>query len=287
MKLTQPFDNDVDKFRAIYKWVCDNIENDYQAFSRNKKQRALFANNEIKLLEWNEKFSQQVFKKLKEEHKTVCTGYAYLVREMAKHAGIEAQIIDGYGRNITSNIRGKGVPNHSWNAVKLNGSWYLCDPTWSSGYTLAPEIKYVWDFEDGYFLADPRLFVLSHYPLDTSKMFLENPPSLTDFLIGPLVYKGAFKYGIVPISPTKFNVSVEKGETIRLQMNQLFDAELISTDFKVIRENQAQALTASVKRLENGDYSLEFTIDRVGQSTIHVFVKDNVILSYTVDVNKK
>jgi len=35
-KLTKPFSTDTDKFRAIYKWVCNNIENDYSLYVRDE-----------------------------------------------------------------------------------------------------------------------------------------------------------------------------------------------------------------------------------------------------------
>ena len=35
-KLTKPFSADVEKFRAIYTWVCENIAGDPQLFEQNQ-----------------------------------------------------------------------------------------------------------------------------------------------------------------------------------------------------------------------------------------------------------
>ena len=70
----------------------------------------------------------------------MCTGYAYLIKELCFLANIESEIIDGYARTVRSNIDALDMANHSWNAVKLNNKWYLCDATWSSGYTLNKSI---------------------------------------------------------------------------------------------------------------------------------------------------
>jgi len=54
-KLTQPFSTDTDKFRAIYKWVCNNIEYDYGLYVKNKYSREKWQNCPEKLKQWNKK----------------------------------------------------------------------------------------------------------------------------------------------------------------------------------------------------------------------------------------
>ena len=94
-KLTRPLSTDVEKFRAIYTWVCMNIANDYALYLKNERQRRKYTAPEQRKT-WNRAFSAHVFKKLLHEHKTVCPGYAYLVKELAFHAGIKCVIVDGY-----------------------------------------------------------------------------------------------------------------------------------------------------------------------------------------------
>src|SRR5258706_2459615 len=124
-KLSRPLSSDAEKFRCIYLWVCFNIENDYILFQKNKLKREKLKNPE-ELLQWNKKFSPIVFETLVKKHRTLCTGYAYLIRELALYAGLSCELIDGYGRSAKSNVGGQGIPNHTWNAVRLNNKWYLC-----------------------------------------------------------------------------------------------------------------------------------------------------------------
>jgi transglutaminase/protease-like cytokinesis protein 3 len=91
-KLTAPLSTDTEKFRAIYKWICNNIDNDYILYQKNKRNRKRLKNSE-ELGEWNKKFRVRVFKTLLDDHRTVCTGYAYLVKELSFHAGLTAVII--------------------------------------------------------------------------------------------------------------------------------------------------------------------------------------------------
>ena len=118
--LTNSLSTDVEKFRAIYFWICTNIENDYYAYLKNKKARKRLEKDSLKLAVWNADFTKKTFKKLLKEQKTVCTGYAYLIKELANLADIKCEIIEGYGRIGDDNIGKLSMVNHSWNAIQLN-----------------------------------------------------------------------------------------------------------------------------------------------------------------------
>ncbi|HWA33665.1 MAG TPA: transglutaminase domain-containing protein, partial [Cyclobacteriaceae bacterium] len=185
-RLTASLHSDEEKFRAIYKWVCDNISYDRGTYLENKRMRSKLAN--AALDQWNARTTLKMFRELIRHHRTVCTGYAWLVKELAARAGLTCMVVDGYGRNASSNIGGKGIPNHSWNAVRLNDKWYLCDATWSAGAFDASTGAFLPRFDDAYFLADPLLFIQNHYPLDPRWTLLKESPSLQWFLEAPLVY---------------------------------------------------------------------------------------------------
>ena len=57
--------------------------------------------------------------------KCVCEGYARAFQLMCKKAGIAVVCILG---NAKSNGETEG---HMWNAVRIDGVWYYCDPTWN------------------------------------------------------------------------------------------------------------------------------------------------------------
>lgn len=182
-KLTGNLLTDEGKFRAIYKWVCLNIDNDYKLAVTNKRQRARLTGN--KLAAWNADLIPIVNKKLINEYSTICTGYAWLIEQLSMHAGFECKMVHGYGRTAQANIGGKGIANHSWNAIKLNGTWYLCDATWSSGGISMETRSFVRKYEDAYFLPDPEFFIRNHYPLEKNWTLLDNPPTLHEFLNAP------------------------------------------------------------------------------------------------------
>lgn len=126
-KLTGPLNTEQEKFRAIYRWVCSNIEADYELLLLNKRNRSILKGDQ--LVQWNKRFNAMVFEALQHEHKTVCTGYAYLVRELAYHAGLSCEIVNGYAKHAGVDQNALGAINHSWNVIRLNGKWYVCDAT--------------------------------------------------------------------------------------------------------------------------------------------------------------
>jgi transglutaminase/protease-like cytokinesis protein 3 len=164
--LTHSLPRDVEKLRAIYKWVCNNIEFDYSLYLENKQKRERLTPEEF--AQWNQKFNKRLFSELVEHRRTVCTGYAYLLRELCSYAGINCVIVDGYGKTS----RKSKYPNHSWNAVQLNNKWYLCDATWGSGVVNMTNLEYEKDYKEIYFLTDPVVFARTHEPLDKAWAFL-------------------------------------------------------------------------------------------------------------------
>ena len=153
--LTIDLPSDVEKFRAIYTWVCNNIDGDPKQDNEVIEKREEFKNDSVALLKWNNSFKKIAFNKLFKQKKTMCTGYAYLIKELSFLADIECEIVDGYGRTTSTNADQLELTNHSWNAVKLNDKWYLVDATWSSGYFDDYNV-FINEYNDGYFLTDPR-----------------------------------------------------------------------------------------------------------------------------------
>jgi transglutaminase/protease-like cytokinesis protein 3 len=160
--LTNPLGTEQEKFRAIYRWVCSNVEADYELLLLNRDNRSTLTGEH--LAEWNKKFNKQVFETLQRDNKTICTGYAYLVRELSYHAGLSCTIVNGYAKQTGIDRTTLGVVNHSWNAIRLQGKWYVCDATWSSGVYNKSEQKFVKRYNDRYFLMEPELFYKTHYP---------------------------------------------------------------------------------------------------------------------------
>jgi hypothetical protein len=197
---------------------------------------------------------------------------------------MNCRIVNGYGRHAKANVGGSGLVNHSWNAIELQGKWYLCDPTWSSG-TISSELHaFVKKFDDAYFLAEPSLFFRSHYPTDTQWMLLEEKPSLQTFLNAPLVYIASFRYNVEPVCPLLFNIKTERGCDVSFQFAKRNGQEFSKASLFIENSKTNDAFTkesaASVTT-----YTTNHNFSHRGKYTVHILLDGSHILSYSVRVD--
>ena len=280
IKLTTGLATDLEKYRSIFKWVCDNIENDYQLFLQNKKVRSKYYDQPDKLNEWNTRLHRKSFHRLVTEYKTLCSGYAYMVKELAYHAGLEASIVNGYGRATLS--MNKNVPNHSWNAVKIDGIWYISDPTWASG-SIHPE-GFRHEFNEVYFLMKPELAIWNHYPLESKWMFVDDVPTLEEFLGWPLLYKKALIEGIIPISPMQIKTrSRTNREEITFQISS--SEEIKSLNLNIVHKGYNTRHKPSIERDKLG-YRFSQSFDMTGIYNVNIKMGEEYLISYEVQVGR-
>ncbi|MBC2845986.1 transglutaminase domain-containing protein [Winogradskyella flava] len=283
-KLTNKLSTDVEKFRAIYTWVSRNIRGDSYQHNLVSRKRDKFKNNSLGYIKWNNEFKKIAFKKLLNHKKTMCTGYAYLIKEMCYMANIDCQIIDGYARSFKTNVEALESYNHSWNAVKLNNKWYLCDATWSSGYMINSSL-FVKDYNDGYFLTDPVLFAKNHYPMQ-KKWFLNDSLKESKFIPEPIVYGETFKHKVIPISPERLNTIISKNQEVYFKFKSLDtisnkDISLIQVVGNVHRSFKIYDL-----KNKNGLISFRHRFKRRGLYDVHLKIKNDIVVSYSFEINK-
>lgn len=276
-KLTAGLSTQEGKFRAIYKWVCMNIATNYKLARLNRQKRTTLQGEDLQA--WNVGMIGMLHRTLMEKHSTVCSGYALLVKDLAAHAGIQCKVVNGYGRTASANIGGKGFANHTWNTVMLNDKWYLCDPAWSSGAVDAEAATFVRNYEEAYFLADPKLFILNHYPLDTIQSLLESIPTLESFLSQPLAYVNAIKLKLMPIAPDKFKIAVKKKERVAFKF--VHNGAPLTKVRLFIEKTDADAQS----KIESQNvHTIEHTFTFRGIYAVHILVDDQLAFSYEVTV---
>lgn len=289
-KLTRSLKTNPEKFRAVYQWVCANIEFDYELFRLNRDKRDRYDSPEA-LMDWNKKFTPLVFQHLVLEKKTVCTGYAWLIQQLAMHASIPCVIVNGYGRTAKAGNMISGKPNHSWNAVELNGKWYLCDATWSSGAYDTDREVYVRNLDLSYFLADPTVFIRNHYPVERKWMLLESrdskpevrgDPTLNEFMNGPLVYSSAYKHNITRLSPETFELRAAKGDTLHFSF--MSDATIQKIELAVHTDGKVHSFHPETIKDSAGRYTVDHAFADKGRHIVHVLLDSSYAFTYAVKV---
>ena len=158
--LTKDLKNDVEKIRAFYIWISNNIN--YDLGNRGTTKRF--------------KSKAEVIDDVLKNRKGICQQYAELFHVFCKKSGIKSFVIGGYARNGQKQISDVG---HSWNAVQIGTNYYFIDVTWASGFTI--NNVYLNQFRDEFFLIEPQLFVKTHLPFDPVWQFSDNPVTIFDF----------------------------------------------------------------------------------------------------------
>ena len=145
------FNNEKEKFRAIYRWVTYNIRYDKDS---------------MYVFNWGGDQNKKVTAALRRK-KGVCENYTAVFHDIASKCGLQSYVISGYTKQ-SGTIDKVG---HSWCAVNLNDEWLLCDPTWDDHYSSDPN----------YFLIAPSVFIESHMPFDPLWQLLDHPVSAREF----------------------------------------------------------------------------------------------------------
>jgi hypothetical protein len=283
--LTAPLDTDVEKFRAIYTWISSNIENDYSSYVKIRNKRKRFVNNRQAFLDWNKNITPKVFDILLNERKTACTGYAYLVKEMANLAGFNCDIIDGYGRTPTLLLKQDSAPNHSWNRIEINNTWYICDATWSAGQTILEDggPRFEPNYFDGYFLAEPELFAKNHFSINKEEIQPNDSENFTAFIEGPVIYKEAFLAPIIPISPKNMQVNIKKGDVVTFKLNMPDNFKEGNFQLQINTGGRQKTFQPNILRNQN-EIRLLHQFEKTGLHDVHILLEDNFVVTYVVKV---
>lgn len=283
-KLTDKLPTQVEKFRAIYIWVCYNIRGDNTQFTKVDAKRKKLISDSISFMKWNKEYKKVAFKTLLKHKKTMCTGYAYLIKELCYLANIDCVIVGGYGRSVDSNINELELPNHSWNAVRLSNKWYLCDATWSSGYLDEYNI-FITAYNNGYFLTDPYLFGKNHFPLE-QKWGLHENLIASVFVNAPLVYGETFEHKITPISPQNMDISIHRDDEIEFSFK--VTKSILDKNISLVYYIGTIEKTLKIynTKNENDIISFSYAFKHRGVYDTHLKVNDDIVATYTIKVTK-
>lgn len=130
----------------------------------------------------------------------VCDGYAKIYLNMATGIGLEAERVVGYSKGA-SYIQGK-IPSstdHAWNAVKIDGKYYLLDVTWGAGSCKGDTFQP--NFKDSYFCTNPDVFIRSHLPADPKWQLVDKHITLEQFVNMLKISLDFYDFGFKTISP--------------------------------------------------------------------------------------
>lgn len=284
VRLTAPYTTELEKVRAIYSWICQNIRYNTDIY-KPLALRARYVPEPIDTTsEWRSA-DEMTAQKVLRRGKAVCEGYSRLFRVLCQYAGIEAVVLNGYVRSDYDRMADRFRTNHTWNAVRIDSVWHLVDATWAAGYmTLGDE--FVQQQNDYYFLTPPKELIRDHYPEDLRWSLLLQPPTLSEFRKMPFRSKSYLKYGIASYSPSNGIVEAHVGDTLLFSIS-LKDAKKIKNispdpffDTASFALSPASVFIKPEKEIgDNAFY--HFVVDDSTQ-WVHLLFNGDVVLRYNI-----
>jgi len=196
------FKNDTDRVAAVYYWMTRNIKLDEKEYFSDKEKYTY--NFKYKTAEEKEEKITKVNMELAEEafDKRICDnkGYVFLFQKLCYNVGLECEVIEGTLKDDIKMIGRKPYKSdYMWNAVKLGGRYYLVDVMRGAGKINNLKCDYIPGYCDLYFMADPEVMFLTHYPKNKEWLLIEKTEE--DFTNLPLFHPYYFESKLRLIGP--------------------------------------------------------------------------------------
>lgn len=189
-ELTADANNDIEKTRAIYFWITENVKYDIRAYNKGKRiyRFKCKTNEDCNLKE--SQFENKIIRKTLNRKKAICSGYALLFKRMCDLAGVNCAVINGYIKTKPTQVGRMGILDHAWNSVRIDNQLYYLDLTWASGYTENGKNnqlkKFVKQRNDFYWFTPVKKFTINHFP-EKTEIISNTNITKEDFLNRPYI----------------------------------------------------------------------------------------------------
>lgn len=170
---------DLEKARAIYTWLTDNVAYDDAAYNSGN---------------YNDYSAPTVL----QSKLAVCAGYSNLYQALGEEMGLNIMQISGYAKGYGYQPGTKFTKTtHAWNIIKIDGTWRVFDATWGTGNGSNVKGKLVSkkEFDAYWFNVDPYEAIFSHLPETYSAAKVSPAIDLSTYENLPYVRGSYFEMG--------------------------------------------------------------------------------------------
>ena len=232
--LCEPAQTETEKARSLYTWILQNLTYDDAASEQQRRINRSIGD-------------------ILQRRRGICFDYSKLYEAMCRQAGLKCWSVSGYSRPKLEAPGPIPSPNHSWNAIRLDGQWKLLDPTWADANS---QDELMARYGADYFLTPPSLFVFNHLPAVPMWQLLDCPLDSTWFFLG------AESLRIDTIMASfAFRDSIESFFRLPEAEQRLWEANATYRFYptNANREQWAQALIDFAVELDKGTEALQTT----------------------------
>jgi hypothetical protein len=260
--------NDVEKARAVARWISANISYDYNALSGSAPRPS--------------DHPDSVFA----SRRALGAGFANLYVKMLRSLGIEAVTITGVKKGFGYVVGDTTtLQRHVWNAFRVNtaSSNAICNATTTNSHAsksqwylvdvpVYKEVEnsdghYRTTYADAFFCIAPEQLALTHFPDNTRWQLTSTPVTREQFVKGVQYFGALYGHPVTPLSHKEYDVNA-KQRTLVMEFSAQAAMPLgarIYGDGKELRNavkwaHGGSTHTLTLKFPTSGVYKVEITV---------------------------
>ena len=262
----------IEKSYVIFRWICDNIAYDADSF---------FAGRDVDCTPegvYNSGIS-------------VCSGYSRLYKDFATYLGLEVECVSCYAKGVGYEPGQRLTKtDHEYNVIKLDNKWYPIDSTWGAGHI--KDRRFVKEYNEFYFLADPELLIKTHFPEDDKWLLTQRKYSFEEFLKWPLVKNNFYKYGFEKYYPEEGLIELRNENSTKfiVYANNMSSKTAISDIYLLQGNVYQQVLNSTNINFYEDKFEVDCIFNKKGKYKVEIFGNNDgsnhyrQILEYSVNV---
>ena len=256
--LTQSLPDTLQKVRAIYRWIIENIGYDVKAFNKGKLVAFKECNEDVQCAyELRQKELKYLKKRIK-KRKAVCDGYARLFKILCEYSNIKAEYVTGAVRTKPYQLDGFVPRDHAWNAVLINNTWYFLDLTFAAGSCVEDEdsgklLFFKKEEKELHFLTPYEKHIKDHHPDKAGWLALLNNITVEKFKQQPFYYSASHTIlHINSLSPETGIITTKVADTLTfvIDYNYAMFVDSVQVNTNVCRNPKIIVHNKKKKRYE-------------------------------------
>ena len=203
---------------------------------------------------------------------TQCSGYSRLFKEVLKIFKIKSVLVHGIGRTYNLSLK-PHRENHEWNAIKLNGKYYLCEVTWGAGKV--ENNKFIKAYNTFYFCCPPELFINTHFPSKDLSQWMLLDKKISQEQFENLLYKDKFffNYNFCDIQPNEGIVKLKNKNDIEIKFINSNNVKQLRLSCKVFYEQKLLENISYIEKFDNY-FIINLIFNKKGNYNVLYFATD-------------
>ena len=248
--------SEIMKARAIFRWITENIDYDTEGF-------------------FSGRYSSCAPSDVLATRKSISSGYARLFKQMCDVVDVECVLINGWAKGYEYKP-GESFENtdtnHAWNAIKLEGSWYLLDPTWGAG-RLNQANQFIKEYNNYYWLVSPYIMIYEHFPNLKNWQLLESPLSMKEYCDMVKVRPKFFEMGLRMISHNETMIHTSNGKVMIVLFSNKPGIQLLACLHNMNDRSEAKK-SVRVDSTQADTIRISLLVPHKGSYLLNIFVKE-------------